>query len=350
MNSDIQHRIVQLFKQWAGSEPATVIPIAGSGSSRKYFRLNNGSQTAIGVYHTDEAENSAFIEFSKHFRKHELAVPEIYAKNLDHHVYLLQDLGDTSLFSLVEEANNSGGLTENVIDLYKRSLEQLVRFQVIAGKDLDYSFCYPRASFDKQSIFWDLNHFKYYFLKLTGINFDEQKLEDDFHTLTDYLLQADGQFFMFRDFQSRNIMILNNSPYFIDYQGGRRGALQYDLASLLFQAKAKLPFDVRDQLLNYYMDKLEDYIHVDHKEFIRFYHGYILIRVIQVLGTYGYRGLYENKSHFIQSIPYALKNLEWLLANISLPVDLPELWPALQQILRNEDQFTHFDDRQGLKV
>jgi len=183
---------------------------------------------------------------------------------------------------------------------------------------------------------WDLNYFKYYFLKLAKIHFDEQGLEDDFQTFTDYLLQTECHFFLYRDFQSRNIMLWHGTPYFIDYQGGRRGALQYDVASLLYDAKADIPQHVRDELLDHYVCAVNRFILTDEKEFIEYYYGYVLIRMMQAMGCYGFRGFYEKKEHFLQSIPYALKNLEWILETVQIPVNVPELTNVLNQLVDSE--------------
>ena len=216
-------------------------------------------------------------------------------------------------------------------------MSHLVRFQLDAGKGLDYSVCYPRDKFDKQSIMWDLNYFKYYFLKLAKIPFDEQKLEDDFKLFAQLLMEAETKYFMYRDFQSRNILINNDQLYFIDYQGGRKGALQYDVASLLFQAKMNLSPEIRKDLLEYYLKDLRQKSNVKNHTFLKHYYSYVLIRLLQTLGAYGFRGYSENKSHFLMSIPYALKNLQWLLENNHLPKKLPELNRVLASILENEE-------------
>jgi len=212
----------------------------------------------------------------------------------------------------------------------------LPRFQVEAGRDLNYKVCYPRASFDRQSIAWDLNYFKYYFLRLAGIPFNEQVLEDDFGRLTKFLLSAGHDYFLYRDFQSRNIMLHDRQPYFLDYQGGRQGALQYDVASLLFDAKADLPAEVRQKLLDHYVGALGNYVKIDPSAFMQHYYAFVYIRIMQALGAYGFRGFYERKIHFLQSVPYALKNLRWLLHNVELPIALPTLMDAFHSMLHSE--------------
>ena len=203
-------------------------------------------------------------------------------------------------------------------------------FQVEAGRDLNYKFCYPRASFDRQSIAWDLNYFKYYFLRLAGIPFNEQALEHDFGRLTKFLLSAGHDYFLYRDFQSRNIMLQEGRPFFLDYQGGRQGALQYDIASLLYDAKAELPPELRQELLDYYLGCLGSYIQITREAFMEHYYAYVYVRIMQALGAYGFRGFYERKVHFLQSVPYALKNLRWLAGHVKLPIELPALMDAFE--------------------
>jgi hypothetical protein len=212
----------------------------------------------------------------------------------------------------------------------------LPRFQVEAGRDLNYKVCYPRSSFDRQSIAWDLNYFKYYFLRLAGVPFNEQALEIDFTRLTKFLLNADRDYFLYRDFQSRNVMLRSGQPYFLDYQGGRKGALQYDIASLLYDGKADLPPRIRQELLDYYLECLGGFIKVDHDAFMEHYYAYVYVRILQALGAYGFRGFYERKAHFLQSVPYALKNLRWLADHVKLPIALPALMEALAGIAASE--------------
>ena len=201
---------------------------------------------------------------------------------------------------------------------------------------MNYKVCYPRGSFDRQSIFWDLNYFKYYFLRLAGIPFNEQALEDDFDSLTNFLLSANCDYFLYRDFQSRNIMLKGGQPFFLDYQGGRKGALQYDIASLLYDAKADLPPELRQQLLDLYIDTAR---RLHRRKSRSVSASLLLLRLrphLQALGAYGFRGFYERKAHFLQSVPYALKNLRWLLHNVKLPIALPTLMEAFNSMLASE--------------
>jgi len=328
----------KLFESRFHAPPVTVAQLQGElgGSGRKIIRLSNHSQSAIGILYGVREENVAFLEFSRHFKRHGLPVPEIYTEDLGHGAYLEQDLGDQTLFDLLSANRNGDDIAAHVIEAYRTAISLLPRFQVEAGRDLNYKVCYPRASFDKQSIAWDLNYFKYYFLKLAGIPFNEQALENDFNRLTKFLLTADRDHFLYRDFQSRNILLPGGEPYFVDYQGGRKGALQYDVASLLYDAKADLPPDLRLKLLDYYLDALADFLPASRKKFLEHYYAYVYIRMMQAFGAYGFRGFYERKTHFLQSVPFALKNLRWLLHNVELPVELPTLIEAFRGMLASE--------------
>ena len=327
-----------LFEQHFRVPVERVQPLQGElgGSGRKIIRLGGGRFTAVGVLYGVREENRAFLEFSRHFRRHGLPVPEIYEENLDQGAYLEEDLGDITLFEFLSKNRTGENVAPQAVEAYRKTVEALPRFQVEAARDLDYSFCYPCASFDRQSITWDLNYFKYYFLRLAGIPFSEQALEDDFSRLTDFLLSAPLDYFLYRDFQSRNVMLRDGKPYFVDYQGGRKGALQYDIASLLFDAKADLPPSVRQLLLDHYLDTLAAYVKLDREAFLRHYYAYVYVRIMQALGAYGFRGFYERKTHFLQSVPYALKNLRWLLHHTELPVELPTLMTAFTSMLASE--------------
>jgi aminoglycoside/choline kinase family phosphotransferase len=314
----------------------TVEMLPASGSYREYCRLISFSRSVIGAFNADVKENTAFLSFTSHFKMNDLPVPEVYAVSADLKKYLLEDLGDITLFDFLSSVREKEGFSENIIAEYKKVLKVLPKIQVAAGSELDYTVCYPRAAFDKQSMMWDLNYFKYYFLKLAKIQFDEQALEDDYQAFCDYLLSADSDYFLYRDFQSRNVMLKNSKVYFIDYQGGRRGALQYDLASLLYDGKADIPQSVRQQLFDFYITELKKYIPVKDTDFTAYFKGFVLIRIMQAMGAYGFRGFYEKKEHFLKSIPFALKNLEHLLSDINLPVQLPELLNVLNQLAHSE--------------
>jgi aminoglycoside/choline kinase family phosphotransferase len=328
----------RLFEQHFKSPPERVLPLQGQlgGSGRIIVRLVGAGHTAIGILYSVREENVAFLEFSRHFRRHGLPVPEIYAEDLSHGAYLEEDLGDTTLFEFLS-ANRSGEtVAPQVVEAYRKVVAILPRFQVESGRDLNYKVCYPRASFDRQSIAWDLNYFKYYFLRLAGVPFNEQALEVDFTRLTKFLLAADHNHFLYRDFQSRNIMLRDGQPWFVDYQGGRKGALQYDIASLLYDGKADLSPALRQQLLDHYLDSLANFIDLKRDAFMEHYYAFAYVRILQALGAYGFRGFYERKPHFLQSVPYALKNLRWLAENVKLPIALPALLDALERMSSSE--------------
>src|SRR5712664_4032505 len=328
----------QLFERHFRSPAERVQSLQGqlSGSGRKIMRLGNEKASAIGILYDVREENVAFLEFSKHFRRHGLPVPEIYAEDLSHGAYLEEDLGDTTLFEFLSKNRVGENIARPAVEAYRKVVAVLPRFQIEAGRDLNYKVCYPCASFDGQSMAWDLNYFKYYFLRLAGIPFNEQALEDDFGRLTRLLLSAGRDYFLYRDFQSRNVMLRDGHLFFVDYQGGRKGALQYDIASLLYDAKADLPPELRQQLLDHYIDRLAGFIELDREAFLQYYYAYVFVRIMQALGAYGFRGFYERKAHFLQSVPYALKNLRWLLHNVRLPIPLPALMNAFKDMLSSE--------------
>src|ERR1700686_3158020 len=316
----------KLFEQHFHSPIVRVQPLQGQlgGSGRRIIRLASEDLSVIGILYDVRGENVAFLEVSRHFRRHGLPVPEIYAEDLNHGAYLEEDFGGTTLFEFLSSHRVGGSIPPETVAAYRKVVSILPRFQVESGRDLNYKVCYPRASFDRQSIAWDLNYFKYYFLRLAGIPFNEQALERDFSRLTKLLLRASRDYFLYRDFQSRNIMlrkILNeDQPFFLDYQGGRKGALQYDIASLLYDAKADLPPELRQQLLDHYLGTLAAFIPLDREAFTRHYYAYV----------------YDRKAHFLQSVPYALKNLRWLLHHVELPIALPALMGAFKGMLASE--------------
>src|SRR5216684_9198087 len=284
----------KLFEQRFHAPATRMQPLQGElgGSGRKIIRLSNEHQSAIGILYNVREENIAFLEFSRHFRRHGLPVPEIYAEDLSEGAYLEEDFGDTTLFEFLSKNRVGDNIAPQAVEAYRRVVGVLPRFQIEAGRDLNYKLCYPRSSFDRQSISWDLNYFKYYFLRLAGVPFNEQALEDDFSRLTEFLLAAPRDYFLYRDFQSRNIMLRNGDPFFVDYQGGRKGALQYDIASLLYDAKADLPPELRQQLLDHYLDRLSSFIQLDREVFLRHFYAYVYVRIMQALGAYGFRGFY----------------------------------------------------------
>ena len=342
----------KLFERHFHQPVEHVRPLQGQlgASGRTIVRLAGGNRTAIGILYPVREENAAFLEFSRHFRRHGLPVPEIYAEDLGHGAYLEEDLGDTTLFEYLSGHRAGGDVAPAVIEAYRTVVAVLPRFQVEAGRDLNYKVCYPRSSFDRQSIAWDLNYFKYYFLRLAGVPFNEQALEDDFSRLTRFLLTAGRDYFLYRDFQSRNIMLRDGRPFFLDYQGGRKGALQYDIASLLYDAKADLPPELRQDLLDHYLDTLSRFVDLERGAFMHHYYAYVYVRIMQAMGAYGFRGFYERKAHFLQSVPYALKNIRWLLHNVRLPIELPALMDAFKNMMGSEELRTLPAESENLVV
>lgn len=335
-SSSAEQMLGCLFAKHFGVEAQSITMLPPSGSNRKYYRIAGGGHSAIGVFNTDHKENAAFLSFSKSLRQRGVRVPEVYAADEAYGIYLQQDLGDTTLFALLtdERKANEGSFTPHLVDLYKRVLADLASIQSVGRESIDFSKCYPRAAFDRQSMTWDLQYFKYYFLKLAHIGFDEQTLEDDFGTLMDYLETTQTDFFLYRDFQSRNIMICNDQPWYIDYQGGRRGAREYDVASLLYDAKADIPQTVREELMESYVAQLPE---ADRAVFESHFYAYVMIRIMQAMGAYGYRGFFEQKAHFLRSIPFAVANLRYILASHFPPLALPELRKALEAVCESEE-------------
>ena len=323
-----------LFEKTFNEKTEQFEPLPAHGSNRLYFRISSKSRCCIGAYNEDYKENKAYISLTKHFLSKGLPVPKLYEEDIKQNVYLVEDLGNLTLYDYLLSEKKDDNLPANIMDMYKKVLTILPKFQVEGAQGLDFSICYPRSSFDKQSMMWDLNYFKYYFLKFSNIPFNEQDLEDDFHCFSDFLLTAKQDFFLYRDFQSRNVMIYENNPFFIDFQGGRRGALQYDIASLLYDAKADISESDRSELLDDYIDRLNQYITVDTEKFMQHYYGFVLLRIMQAFGAYGFRGYYEKKEHFLKSIPYAVKNLKYLLNTVNLAVKIPALYKTWEKITK----------------
>jgi aminoglycoside/choline kinase family phosphotransferase len=324
-----------VYKSWAGQEPTQVDVLPQSGSDRRYFRLHGEGKAVIATFGANVPENDAFIYFSTHFKNKELHVPKVLAVGEDRTIYLQEDLGDTSLLNVLE----AKGFSQEMYDLFKESLHQLARLQILGDEGLDYDKCLTNKEFGKQAIMADLLYFKYYFLDALRKPYDKQKLIDDFEALSSYLTFTEYKFFMFRDFQSRNIMVKEDgSVHFIDYQGGMKGAPQYDVASAIWQARANLPDDWKHNLLEDYMDYFEHITEkpMDKAVFRSQYNGYVLIRLLQVLGAYGFRGLFERKAQFLTSIPQALQNLKWFIENQSIGISVPEFRRVLELCVDGE--------------
>lgn len=333
----ITEQIKNLYRTYTGHEAEEVTELPSSGSNRRYFRLH-GPQTLIGVSGTSIEENRAFIYMANHFRQKGLPVPEVYAQSDDQSFYLQEDLGDTLLFDAIEKGRKSSVFDESEKTLLRQTITKLPEIQFVGSDGFDFSYCYPQEEFNQRSILWDLNYFKYCFLKATGMEFQENRLEDDFLKMSDVLLRNQSATFMYRDFQSRNVMIRDGQPWFIDFQGGRKGPVYYDVASFLWQAKAKYPEDLRQELLLDYIEALRKYMPVDEKYFLSQLRHFVLFRTLQVLGAYGFRGYFEKKPHFIQSVPFAIENLRQLLKQ-----DYPE-YPYLCGLLRELTELKQFSD------
>ncbi len=335
---EIQNILAELTHS-IGETPMEILPIAASGSARKYYRIVTDKRTLIGTYSENTEENEAFLAFSKHFHDLGLNVPEVFAVNAEQTCYLQSDFGDDNLFAHVQKTLMAGGFGENVIQLYKQALKHLVKLQVLGHQGLDYSKAYPTECFDRQAIIDDLNYFKYYFVKPhEEIDFNETRLGKDFEAFADFVSHAPCDFFMYRDFQSRNIMVKDNELYFIDFQGGRKGPLNYDVVSLLYQVKAQIPQTVRNELIQYYKEELRQFVNPEEVNFDLYQPYFVYLRLLQVLGAYGFRGLIQKKSHFIESIPYALKEIQ-ALAQAQPLSDYPELQHVIEQFSKIEQRY-----------
>ncbi len=331
MNDEL-NILIELFRTHYGQAPTTTELIIGSGSQRRYYRLRAPEVSVIGTIGTDNKENKAFIEFSKHFKNMGLNVPEVFIHSADLKCYIQEDFGDEDLLGILNSSRDGAHIPQPVMELYQKSIIELIRLQIDGDEGLDYYLCFPRRVFDRTSIMWDLNYFKYYFLKMTLPEIDEDALENEFSELCDFLLSAPKKYFMYRDFQARNIIIKDDVPYFIDFQGGRKGPLQYDIASLLYQAKANIPDEQKARLLDYYISNLNNKINYPESEFKYYYEGFVIIRILQTLGAYGLRGLIQKKEHFIESIPSALSNFQKISDNWRLPMELKLIREYVREI------------------
>ena len=326
--------INSLFSTYSDAPVLQVAKIPQSGSDRIYFRIVTAGKNYIATYGHNVRENETFVYFSRHFKQAGCPVPAIYCINENQSIYIQEDFGDTSLLNKLEEH----GYTDYVYSLFQQSLRALAWLQIKGGKGLDYNYSLTAKEFGKQAILSDLLYFKYYFLDTLKYAYDKQALLDDFDALSTYLTHTENKHFMFRDFQSRNVMIKDEQVHFIDYQGGMRGALQYDVASLLWQARAELPEEWKNSLLEYYIEEANKLLETeaDKNIFIAQYNGYVLIRLLQVLGAYGFRGLFERKAHFLTSIPLALRNLKWFTENQRMGIAVPVFEKCLRFCVSDE--------------
>lgn len=333
----ITEELKKLYTAYTGHEPESIEEMPASGSNRRYFRLK-GTPNLIGACGENIEENRAFLYMAEHFRRQGLPVPQVFIKSNDDIYYLQEDLGDTLLFNAIEKGRKTGIFNEDEKQLLRKTLRLLPAVQFTGAEGMDFSYCYPQAEFNRRSILWDLNYFKYCFLKATGLGFQEDRLEDDFQKMADVLLCSSSATFMYRDFQSRNVLIKDGEPRFIDFQGGRKGPVYYDVASFLWQAKANYPDSLRQELLREYINALRKYQPVDEACFMTRLRHFVLFRTMQVLGAYGFRGYFEKKPHFIQSVPFAIENLRQLLHE-----PYPE-YPYLCRVLTELTELKQFTD------
>jgi len=324
------------YKELSGESDFRIEALPKSGSDRKYFRITIGNKSVIGALNSNFEENEAFIGFTKHFLSKGLPVPEILGYLPEKNIYFLQDLGDVNLYSWLQKKHSGAGFDSDDELLYRKILDKLILFQIQGIDGLNLNLCYPHILFDKQSMMWDMNYFKYMFLKLIAAPFNERRLEHDFELLADFLLETGQDYFLYRDFQSANIMIVGAEPWFIDYQGGRKGAPQYDVASLLYDAKAHIPESSRQKLLDYHIENFCSVSGESKDKFIGYYAGFSMIRLMQALGAFGFRGLYEKKPTFTGSIVPAVRLLIELIESDQLPVKLPELFQTVKLIQSNK--------------
>lgn len=343
----IRIRLEELFQYQFGEKPLEIVGLPQSGSNRKYFRLLGDKATAIGTYNTDKEENKAFYYLADHLKSSGVNVPSLYQKDECNGIYLQEDLGNVSLLDYVE-ANRSD--KSKMLEIYKKVILQMPLIQFKAAQYMDYSICYPSEKFDAQSIQWDLNYFKYMFLKLAHQPFNEQLLEEDFQSLKNFLLEAPSEYFMFRDFQSRNIMVKDGEVYFIDFQGGREGALQYDLASLLYESKIGLTQEFREEILGFYQETFARYSFYSEEKFRYYFPAFVLVRLLQAFGAYGYRGLFEKKALFVQSIEKGLDNLKWAIEQPIIKKNFPYLCGLVLSMIDLKKRFVLPQTKEGLTV
>lgn len=335
----------QLFFEATGKKAGEQTALTASGSNRRYYRIESEDKSVslIGVQGTSREENHAFLYMAELFLEKGLNVPRVLAASDDEMCYVQQDLGNTLLFDYIAEGRKTGVFSAPEKEMLRKVVRGLAKFQVIGAEKFDFNQCYPQPEFNLRSILWDLNYFKYCFLKATGLDFQEDKLENEFERLAYILLRSNYSAFMYRDFQSRNVMICKDSngelvPYFIDFQGGKKGPVYYDVASFLWQAKANFHPDLREELIEEYIDELQKYMPVDRPVFYETLKHFVLFRTMQVLGAYGFRGYFEKKPHFLQSIPFAIDNLRYLLKHAS------EDYPYLIQVLKEMTEMKQFKD------
>ena len=329
-------RLGKLFEHYFGESPLDIIPLRSHASYRKIYRLKSATHTAVGVLHDSYGENQAFVEFGKHFKKFGLPVPEIYGEDLAHGAYLQEDLGDETLFDVVSKEEIAGDIfSDRVEDLYKKAITILPRFQIEAGRTLDYSLCYPSQEYDRANMLWDMRYFRDSFLERADLSYVGAKLERDFEIFATFLASAPRTYFLHRDFQARNIMVLGTELSIIDFQSGRRGPLYYDLATLLFHPKVTIPEVARERLIQAYRDELSKYEVVESDHFESYFTGFVLLQFLHRFGAYGRFGIGAGKKYFAESIPRAVRGLDELLKQRVIPCELPELSKILQDMVHH---------------
>ena len=329
-----------LFEQYTRQKPESIIELPSSGSNRRYFRITGSGMSLIGAKGLDVDENIAFMEIAKHFKLKGLPVPQVLCASQDNMFYLQEDLGDITLFNTIQQGRETSNFSPDEVALLKKTIATLPKLQFEGGKGLDYNICFPQPEFDERNVWFDCNYFKYFFLKTTGIEFSEIKLHDDLTKMAADLLEGGNEeTFMYRDFQARNVMLVNDNPYFIDFQGGRKGPLYYDLASFVWQAKANYPTSLKEELIETYREALSAYVEIPKDVFYKKLRLFVLFRTMQVLGAYGFRGYFEKKPHFLQSVPFAIDNLRKLIQE--QPFDE---YPYIQQLLEELTSMRQFSD------
>ncbi len=331
----------RLFKQRFGEEPTEIVPVGAHASQRRIVRLRGTARSVVGVFHNIREENRAFIEFTRHFRSFGLPVPEILAEDRDGLAYLQEDLGEVTLYDRYRELTKSHGLGGEfpvaLEKLFSEAVTVLPRFQIEAGRTLDFSLCYPSRAYDRNAMLWDMHYFRDSFLIRTKVPFEGTQLENDFQRFAEYLCSVESSYFVYRDFQSRNIMVHNDKLYFIDYQSGKKGALHYDIATILYQSKAPLPSALRQKLLSQYIEQASKLVKIDCSEFERQFRYFVLIQLMHRFGTYGRQGLEYGKRYFIESIPLAVDNLKEFLGSFESVLKLPAIRRVLEEIVARRD-------------
>lgn len=307
--------MVQLYTKTFGQSPKEVKKLSGAGSNRQYSRITaQDATTYIGVIGESYKENHAFLALADQMSKKGINVPKVIAVSDDEMSYLLEDLGDTSIYDIISKSKAQGDAwNTECVSLLEQIMSDLPTIQFETAKGFDFNNCSREKEFCPMVIRWDLNYFKYCFLKLTGITFDELRLEAEFDELEKNLMlcaEMDKmQSFLYRDFQSRNVMIKDGQPYYIDFQGGYRGPFYYDVASFLWQARAAYPQDLRNHLIDVYLKALQNNYTIEADTFKQNLNHFVFFRLLQVLGAYGFRGLHEHKVMFIEPIQQALKQI-----------------------------------------